>query len=160
MKIGVISDTHSHGPTDALIRIARGAFSEVSLILHAGDLTSMSVLDVFSDKQVISVCGNKDRRPTADFLPEKQVLNINGYRIGLVHGSGPKKGIEERVVQCFTDVHCIVFGHTHKPKNCIHNGILLFNPGAFSGTRFLKRHPTAGILTIGDGISGHIFPAE
>ena len=160
MKIGVISDTHSYGPTDALIRVARGAFSEVSLILHAGDLTCMSVLDVFSDKKVISVCGNKDRSLVADFLPEKQILHINGYRIGLVHGWGRPKGIEERVVQCFTDVHCIVYGHTHRPKNCIHNGLLLFNPGSFSGTRFLKRHPTAGILTIEDGISGRIFPVE
>jgi len=160
MKIGVLSDTHSNGPTDALIRIARGAFSEVSLVIHAGDLTSMAVLDVFSDKEVVSVCGNKDRRPTADFLPEKQILHINGYRIGLVHGSGPPRGIEERVVKCFTDVHCIVYGHTHRPKNCIHNGILLFNPGAFSGTRILKRKPTAGILSIENGISGRIFPVK
>ena len=157
MKIGVLSDTHLSHPTDALIRIARGAFSDASLILHAGDLTSMSVLDVFSDKQVICVCGNKDRKPTADFLPEKQILQINGYRIGLVHGRGSSRGIEERVMACFDDVHCIVYGHTHKPKNCIHAGILLFNPGAFSGTRYLKRRPTAGILTIGNGISGHIF---
>lgn len=160
MKIGVISDTHLDRTTDALIRIARGVFSEVSLILHAGDLTNMSVLDIFSDKQVIAVRGNKDQWPTTDFLPEKQVLHINGYRIGLVHGWGRPKGIEARIVQCFTDVHCIVYGHTHKPKNCIHDGILLFNPGAFSGTRILKRHPTAGILTIGNGISGHIFPVE
>lgn len=158
MKIGVISDTHLSQPTNKLIRIARDAFSDVPLVLHAGDLTSMSVLDVFSDKQVISVCGNKDRKPTADFLPEKQVLHINGYRIGLVHGWGSSKGIEDRVMACFDDVHCIVFGHTHRPKNCIYSGILLFNPGAFSGTRFLKRHPTVGILTIGNGISGQIFP--
>jgi putative phosphoesterase len=160
MKIGVLSDTHLSQATDALIRIARGAFSDVSLIIHAGDLTSMSVLDVFSDRQVIAVCGNKDRKPISDFLPEKQMLNVNGYRIGVVHGWGGANGIEDRVMSCFEDVHCIVFGHTHKPKNCIHSGILLFNPGAFSGSRFLKRNPTAGILTIGNGISGSIIPVD
>ncbi len=160
MKIGVLSDTHSIQSTDALVRLARGSFSDVSLILHAGDLISMSVLDVFSNRQVIAVCGDKDRKPITDFLPEKQLIHANGYRIGLVHGWGDAKGIEERVLSCFEDVHCIVFGHTHKPKNCIHAGIFLFNPGAFSGSRFLKRHPTAGILTIGNGISGSIFPIK
>jgi len=157
MKIGVLSDTHSSQPTDALIRIARGAFSDAALVLHAGDLTNMSVLDVFSDKQVVAVCGNKDRRPISDLLPEKQILHVNGYRIGLVHGWGPPRGIEERVISCFDDVHCIVFGHTHNGTNHIRSGILLFNPGSFSGTRFLKRNPTAGILTINNGISGNIF---
>ena len=157
MKIGVLSDTHSSQSTDALVRIAKGSFSDVSLIIHAGDLTSMAVLDVFSDRQVIAVCGNKDRKPISDFLPERQILNANGYRIGVVHGWGGRKGIEERVMSCFDDVHCIVYGHTHKPNNRIHCGILLFNPGAFSGSRFLKRNPTAGILTIGNGISGNII---
>jgi putative phosphoesterase len=158
MKIGVISDTHLSQSSDALVRIAKGAFSDVSLIIHAGDLTSMSVLDVFSDRQVVAVCGNKDRKPIPSFLPERQILDAKGYRIGVVHGWGSPKGIEDRVMSCFKDVHCIVYGHTHKPKNCIHSGILLFNPGAFSGTRFLKRKPTAGILTIGNGITGKIIP--
>jgi putative phosphoesterase len=158
MKIGVLSDTHSSQSTDALSRIAGDAFSDVSLIVHAGDLTSMSVLDVFSDRQVVAVCGNRDMKPISDFLPEKQMLNVNGYRIGIVHGWGGPRGIEERVMSCFDDVHCIIFGHTHRPMNCIRNGILLFNPGAFSGTRFFKRNPTAGILTIGNGISGDIIP--
>jgi putative phosphoesterase len=158
MKIGVLSDTHSSQPTDALIRIARGAFLDVPLVLHAGDLVSMSVLDVFSDKQVVAVRGNKDRKPITDFLPEKHILHVNGYRIGLVHGWGGASGIEDRIISCFEDVHCIVFGHTHKAINRIHSGILLFNPGSFSGTRFLKRRPTAGILTIDNGISGSIFP--
>jgi putative phosphoesterase len=160
MKIGVLSDTHLSHSTDALIRTARGVFSDVSLILHAGDLTSMSVLDVFVDKQVIAVCGNKDRKPITDFLPERQILHANGYRIGLIHGWGPKKGIEKRILSHFDDVHCIVYGHTHKPENRIYSGILMFNPGSFSGSRFFKRRPTVGILTIGNGISGQIFPVS
>lgn len=158
MKIGVLSDTHSLQPTDALIRTARDAFSDVDVILHAGDLTSMSVLDVFSNKRIVAVRGNKDRKPISDILPEKQMIHVNGYRIGLVHGWGGTKGIEDRVMSCFDDAHCVVYGHTHKPANRIHSGVLLFNPGAFSGTRFLKRKPTAGILTVSNGIHGEIFP--
>jgi putative phosphoesterase len=160
MKIGVLSDTHLTQTTDSLNRIARGPFSDVSLILHAGDLTSMSVLDVFSDKQVIAVCGEKDRKPITDFLPQKQILHVNGYRIGLVHGWGSQQGIEDRVISCFDDVHCVVYGHTHHAKNCIHNGILLLNPGSFSGTRIFKRKKSAGILNIGNGIRGHIIRVE
>lgn len=158
MKIGVLADTHLSRATEGLIRLARGPFSDVSLILHAGDLTSLAVLDVFSDKQVVAVCGNGDRKPATSFLPETQTVAVNGYRIGLIHGWGAPKGIETRLLSRFEDVHCIVYGHTHRPRNHIFSGILFFNPGAFAGTRFLKRHPSAGILTIGSGISGLVFP--
>ena len=56
----------------------------------------------------------------------------------------------------FSDVHCIVFGHTHQPYSRLHDGILLFNPGAVaapSGGR-----PSVGILNVTSrSISGRIF---
>lgn len=158
MKIGVIADTHLSEPSALLIKLARGAFSKVSLILHAGDLTHLSVLDVFSDKKVVAVSGNKDPKLTASALPQKQVIQVHGYQIGLIHGWGSSKGLEDRILRQFNGVHCIVYGHSHRPANHIRSGILMFNPGAFSGSCWLKRKRSVGILTIDNGISGMLIP--
>ena len=54
IKIGVLSDTHMIRPTDAFRDQAARCFADVSVILHAGDLTALSVLDVFNDKENIA----------------------------------------------------------------------------------------------------------
>lgn len=160
MKIGVISDTHLSGPTTELRRLANGLFSDTDLILHAGDLIQLSVLDVFADKEVVAVYGNKDHPLTCKQLPSQTVVEVWGYRIGLIHGSGRVKGIEERVIAQFSDVHCIVYGHTHQPVNRIFQGILMFNPGSFK-TNFPFIHGRSiGILTIDNGLSGEIITSD
>jgi uncharacterized protein len=158
MKIGVIADTHLSEPTESLIKLARGAFSNLPLILHAGDLTSLAVLDVFAGKKVVAVSGNKDRKIISDVLPQQQTVQVNGYNIGLIHGWGRAKELEERIIKRFKRVHCIVYGHSHRPANHIRSGILMFNPGSFSGSLWLKRNRSFGILDIDDGISGTIIP--
>ena len=158
MKIGVIADTHLTEPTESLINLANGTFSDVPLILHAGDVTTPAILDIFSNKKVVAVAGNKDRKAISNQFPKHQVVKVHGYNIGLIHGWGRAKGLEERVIKHFHDVHCIVYGHSHKAANHIHNGILMFNPGSFSGSFWFKRHRSVGLLTIDKGISGTIIP--
>lgn len=160
MKIGVISDTHLSGPTTELRRLARGLLSDTELILHAGDLVQLAVLDVFADKEVVAVYGNKDHPLVCNQLPQHAVVEARGYRIGLIHGSGRVRGIEERVIEQFSDVHCIVYGHTHQPVNRILQGILMFNPGSFK-TNFPFIHGRSiGILTIDNGLSGEIITSD
>jgi putative phosphoesterase len=156
MKLGVISDTHMSHPTEALCRLLDGVFSDVDMILHAGDLTRISILEAFAGKEVVAVCGNMDRYDVAQTLPTKKILSIHGVRIGLVHGWGSPKGIEDRIKREFEDVDVIVYGHTHKAAKTMKDGILMFNPGAFSGTLLLKRHRSVGLLTIDDGIRATI----
>lgn len=159
MKIGVISDTHESGPVEELKSISYDIFADVSLILHAGDITRLSVLEAFSGKEVVAVSGNMDRYDVTSSLPEKRVLELGGYRIGLIHGWGSSRGIEKRIMACFDDVHVIVYGHTHKAANHINNGILMFNPGAYSGTHPFRNKRSVGLLTISEdeGISGTII---
>jgi uncharacterized protein len=156
MKIGVISDTHMSRPTEALLSLVDGIFSDVSMILHAGDLTAISVLDAFAGKDVVAVCGNMDRGDVTQALPVKKIINVRGNRIGLIHGWGSPKGVEARIRGEFQDVEAIVYGHTHKASNTIKDGVLMFNPGAFSGTLLFKRHRSVGLLTVDDGIRGEI----
>ena len=158
MKIGVISDTHLSQPSDDLYHLMSGPFKGVSLILHAGDLTRISVLEAFSEAETIAVCGNMDRTDVGRKLRKKEIIELDGYRIGLIHGWGSPRGIEDRVINNFENVHAIVYGHTHKPANHIKGGILMFNPGAFSGSFILKKNRSVGMLIIDEGISGTIIP--
>jgi len=45
MKIGVISDTHLKGVNAQLIRLYQDYFSDVDMIIHAGDIVSIEVVD-------------------------------------------------------------------------------------------------------------------
>lgn len=159
MKIGVISDTHISTPVEALCSLADDIFADVSMILHAGDLTRLSVLDAFPGKEVIAVAGNMDRYDVTNALPQKKVIDVCGYRIGLTHGWGSPKGIEERIISGFDNVQVIVYGHTHRVANHINQGILMFNPGAFSGTYPFGSNRSVGVLTINEteGVSGTII---
>ena len=147
MKIGVISDTHLSKPNPALYRLTEGIFADVSIVLHAGDLTRLAILEAFSSKEVIAVSGNMDRHDVTAKFPPKEIITIAGYSIGLIHGWGSPWGIEDK----------IIYGHTHKPANHIRDGVLMFNPGSFSGSFLLGRNPSVGILTVDDGVRGKII---
>ncbi|MBW1893990.1 MAG: metallophosphoesterase family protein [Deltaproteobacteria bacterium] len=157
MKIGVISDTHMSQPFDSLNRLMESVFADVSMVLHAGDLTSLDILEVFSGKKVISVRGNMDYYDVSQNLPDKRVIEVEGYRIGLTHGWGARNGVEDRIKEVFQNVQAIVYGHTHTPANHINDGILFFNPGAFPGTISAGQKRSVGLLTIDNGIKGTII---
>ncbi len=156
MKIGVISDTHLSEPSKELYGLMEGVFADVSTILHAGDLTNIEILEAFTGKEIIAVCGNMDRNNVTARLLIKEIVKVDGYRIGLIHGWGSSTGIEDKIMEKFNGVHAIVYGHTHKPANHIKNGVLMFNPGAFAGTFLFGRKPSVGILSIDNGIRGDI----
>jgi len=160
LKIGVISDTHLRGPDDRLLAIIRKHFHGAELILHAGDLVDLRVLDAFGDKDVIAVCGNMDSSNVEDEIPPKRVLEIGRFRIGLIHGWGSPLDLEDRIRNEFENVDCIVYGHSHLPANHIREGILFFNPGTACDRRHAGSN-TVGILEVGeDAITGRIIAID
>ncbi|MBW1729363.1 MAG: metallophosphoesterase family protein [Deltaproteobacteria bacterium] len=146
MKIGVISDTHLNQPSSLLEKVYRECFHDVDLILHAGDVCRLEVLEVFKDKRLYVVSGNCDDDEVKKRFPDKQVIEAGGYKIGLVHGWGPPFGLWRRVASVFRGVNCIVFGHSHRPMTKRDNGVLFFNPGAFCGGIFSLWQKSVGIL--------------
>ena len=158
MKIGVISDTHISKPTKKLEQLASDLFADVDMILHAGDLISLEILDAFMDKKVIAVCGNMDYRDVSARLAATEIIRVQNYRIGLTHGWGAKDGLEERIIQSFDNVDAIVYGHSHVAVNHIKDGILMFNPGAFSGSFPSGKNPSVGLLYVDTEIKGTIIP--
>lgn len=157
VKIGVISDTHLQGPHPRLEEIAEDLFCDADLILHAGDLTSLTVLDVFRGKEVIAVAGNNDPPEVKRRLPVKRLISANGLRIGLIHGWGLPLGLPRKITPLFRGADCIVFGHSHWARNYRKNGILYFNPGAFCGGISSLWQRSVGLLEIQENIQGQVI---
>lgn len=147
MKIGVLSDTHLHQVTRKFQDIYEGCLSDMDLILHAGDVVTPDVIDFLNAKSFHGVAGNMDPPILHEILPAKKVLEIAGYRVGLIHGWGPAEGLEDRILSVFSDVDIIVYGHSHVPANHIREGILLFNPGTATGYSATGEH-SIGILRL------------
>ncbi len=161
--VGVLSDTHipvvaSRLPRD-ILEILKG--EGVSLILHAGDMVVPAVVDdLLEVAPVKAVVGNMDKPSVGEAWPMKDVIPVEDVRIGLIHGWGSPHDLPERVLEAFAleRVDCVVFGHSHLPYNEKREGILLFNPGTPTDTRFSSMR-TLGILEVEGGeVRGrHIF---
>ena len=86
MLIGLISDTHIPDRAKILPQNVIDAFSDVDLILHAGDLTSPRVLDELEQiAPTMAVQGNMDRANGID-LPKAKVIEVEGLKLGVIHG--------------------------------------------------------------------------
>ena len=158
MRIGVISDTHLKEPDPLLRKVVTDFFADADMILHAGDIVSIEVLEAFKGHKLVAVAGNKDGADIRKHLPEKEILELGGFRIGLIHGRGPPIGLRKRVASCFHDIHCLVYGHTHWAYNRRNrDGVLLFNPGSFSSGLFSGWRRSIGILTLDREIRSEII---
>ncbi|MCU0594814.1 MAG: metallophosphoesterase [Desulfobacterota bacterium] len=159
MRIGVLSDTHIHHVTEDFRDLLDRHLSQVEVIFHVGDYTSPVVVDYLSSRNFHGVHGNMDSSAIKDALPEKKIVEIAGFRFGLIHGWGSPRGLEERVRAQFNDVDVIVFGHSHRAMNEVVRGVLLFNPGTASGFSASGEH-SFGILECGDTVKGEIVELD
>lgn len=158
-RIGVLSDTHiasMHFGGWRICALIEEYLSDVSLLLHAGDIIDPDLLAHFAPRQVLAVRGNLD--PALPDLPHKRVIEVEGFRIGLIHGWGAASGLIGRLSSEFSDaaLDCLVFGHSHEPL-CERRGkTLFFNPGSPTDRRSAPFH-SIGLLEIDTCISGRII---
>ncbi|HHT62379.1 MAG: metallophosphoesterase family protein [Bacillota bacterium] len=156
MKIAVVSDTHVPHKFETISQRMKEGLTGVDLILHCGDIVTPDVLsEIASFAPVYAVAGNHDLEFFGDTLPRKRVIEVAGYRIGMIHGdeldgNHVKKSeqyglIYEIVIKPFlfeNPLDCIVFGHSHQPLiqsfpvvfkpshgRRIKQDVLVFNPG-------------------------------
>ena len=147
MLIAVIADTHlprgSRRLPDACVERLRAA----DLILHAGDLVSLSFLDELRSlgPPVGAIFGNMDAAELKLLLPKEHVVEAEAARIGMVHIAGPRAGREDRLVARFPDCTAIVYGHTHVPQVDQVGGVWILNPGSPTERR---RAPTRSMLEL------------
>lgn len=157
MRIGVISDTHIPVASKKIPERALALLKGADLILHAGDILELSVLDELEKiARTEAVRGNMDHASVMESLPSKQVLEIGRFKIALIHGWGPPQGLVERLRKEFTKVDCVVFGHTHSPLVERINGTLFFNPGSPTDKVFAP-YNSLGLLELNDEIKPEII---
>ena len=159
MKIGVVADTHI-SRFDQLPPKLVDSLKEVDLIVHLGDYTGKELLDALRGLgDFRGVFGNMDTSAVRAELPEKEVVDVNGKRLGLVHGWGAPWGMHKKIKELFKGVDAVLYGHTHMAKNELVEGILFFNPGSATG-RFPALRKTYGILVIEESLQGEIITIE
>ena len=154
MTIGVISDTHMPRMAKALPRaLVEGLRAHaIELLVHCGDIVSESAVPLFeSIAPFEAVAGNNDPPALVRRFSRKKVLELEGVRVGLVHGDGAKSGLKtpDHAVQQFRDggVQAVLFGHSHIPYRAVRSGVLLFNPGSPTDKRLNPRY-SYGILYV------------
>ena len=153
MRIAVISDTHLPRGRRALPERCLEELQAADLILHAGDIATVGVLEEIEalGPPVRAVLGNVDEPALADRgVPDEIVVEAEGARIAMVHDAGPAKGRLERLRLRFPDAAAVVFGHSHIPLHEAAGGFQIFNPGSATDRRRQPRH-TMGVAQVEDG---------
>lgn len=153
MEIAVISDTHMPRGDRRLPAECVDRLRQADLIIHAGDLSRLSVLAELQDYgPVIAVHGNVDDEATRAALPETATIDADGATIAILHDAGPKQNRMVRLKARFPDAHAVVFGHSHLPlhERDPATGFQIFNPGSPTERRLAPGH-TMGIARASDG---------
>jgi putative phosphoesterase len=153
VQIAIISDTHlpkgARRLPDECVERLKGA----DLILHAGDLSVVGVLNHLESvgPPIAAIHGNVDDAEVRRRIPAQRVVEAEGVRIGMVHDSGSAEGRLERLRKRFPDTHAVVYGHSHTPLHeQADDGFQIFNPGSPTERRRQPGH-TMGAARVSNG---------
>ncbi|MBK8138126.1 MAG: YfcE family phosphodiesterase [Chloroflexi bacterium] len=155
VTFGVLSDTHLpkrlRRVPDAVFRVLQG----VDLVLHAGDVGDLSVLDSLSQiAPVIAVHGNDESPESVNALPYRQLIVAAGHRVLLTHGHFTDPIMEtaqraddnwptsfERWASVAREhgADVMFYGHSHIPSVTQVSGVWLINGGALASANIATR---------------------
>ena len=159
MKIGVISDTHIPDKAEFLPKKVIDAFKNVDMVIHTGDFVDLETYNHLKKicPNLKAVAGNMDPKEIKEKLPEKEIIKVGKYSIGIAHGIGHPSGLVDLLKNIFRkdSVDIIVFGHSHMPMNQIIDGILFFNPGSPTDKIF-SPYNSYGIIEINEKITAEV----
>jgi putative phosphoesterase len=137
VQIALIADTHlprgGRRLPDRCLALLRGA----DLIMHAGDLSTVGVLEELTalGPPLVAVHGNVDEPELLELLPAEAELELGGVSFALTHDAGPARGRLERLRRRFPNADAVVFGHSHIPLHEAAAGFQVFNPGSATDRR-------------------------
>jgi len=152
MRLAIISDTHMPRGARAIPGSCLQRCRSTDAILHAGDLSDVSVLELLRalGPPVHAIHGNVDTAAVRAVLPPRLELVFDGVRIGMVHAPGGTSGRLSRLRAAFPGCKAVIFGHTHMPEHDERDGFQIFNPGSPTERRRAPAH-TMGLALIADG---------
>lgn len=157
--VGLISDTHG------LLRSEAAALLERSdLIIHAGDVGGEEILEALSRiAPLVAVRGNADRALWASALPDTAIAETASGLIYVLHDVN-----ELDLNPAVAGFRAVVSGHSHKPGQQIHAGVLYVNPGSAGPRRFhlpvsvarIDLEQAASSVTFLNVLTGKAFPLQ
>ena len=152
MLLAIISDTHLPKGGRRLPARCVELLRDADLILHAGDLSTIAVLDELRElgPAVVAVHGNVDRVEVRGSLPARASIELDGVEIAMTHDAGPARGRLVRLRREFPTAAAVVFGHSHIPLHEEADGFQIFNPGSPTERRRSPTH-TMGLARVANG---------
>ncbi|MDP2922762.1 MAG: metallophosphoesterase [Candidatus Omnitrophota bacterium] len=152
MRILVISDTHIPLAAKKLPAIIEEEAKGSDCCLHAGDFVSNEVFEALSRlTKTYAVYGNMDNSELKKKLPEKESIDFEGVRLGLIHGRGSPVNLIDCIKREFSEefkkLDIVVFGHSHYPLDKEIDKKIYFNPGSPTDKVFTP-YCSYGILEI------------
>ena len=164
MRIGLISDTHCPQRCPHYPSTLGQVFRHVDLILHAGDVGKLWVLEALSNiAPVVAVHGNDDTDEAQRQLPFAQIVSVKGERLLLSHGHEASRELElqaraddawasalaRRIKRAKeADASIFIHGHSHVPMSRTEAGVTVINPGAISSCNPLSRQVIQTVATL------------
>lgn len=134
-RVVCLSDTHLRR-RGGLPSWCRNRLAGADLILHAGDIVGLAVFEELAEFAPLeAVSGNMDEMTLKARLPVRQITEIGGVSIGLVHDPGPARDRALRLAGGFPNCDVIVFGHTHVPEIERLDRRIVLNPGSPTSPR-------------------------
>jgi len=152
-RIAIVSDTHMPRGGRRLPRDCVDRLAAADLIVHAGDLCTLSVLrELEALGPVVAVHGNVDDAHVRRLLPTEAMLPLpDGPEVVVVHDGGPSRGRLPRLRARFPNARAVIFGHSHLPlHDRADDGFQIFNPGSPTERRRAPAH-TMGMANVADG---------
>lgn len=157
IRAGVLSDTHLTRADDRFRKLVRRCFQDCDIIIHAGDLTDLPVLEAFAGKTLYAVHGNMCHPRVADRYPEHLLFTLSGFTVGLAHGARLGPDIGQGLWSLFPEADCLIYGHTHRPLCERHGQVLMLNPGSFQATGRYGAPGTYAVLDVGETLKARIL---
>lgn len=156
MRLGVISDTHGLLRPEVF-----DVFSGVDLIVHAGDIGAVDLLDdLRAIAPVAAVWGNTDGFDVRRVVPEVIEREIEGLSFVITHGHQLGSPTPENLTARWPEALVLIYGHTHRPLlTLVDSVVTVMNPGG-AGRRRFDLPPSVGILELEPGIPprGRLVP--
>jgi len=152
--IGLISDTHG------LLRPeVAPALAGADLILHAGDIDTLEVLEQLRAlAPVIAVRGNNDRGAWAEAILEREVTRVGSVCIYMLHDLH-----DIDLSPGAAGFQVVVSGHTHRPLIEQRDSVLFVNPGSAGPRRFSLPVTVGRLMIEGPAVRAevvHLIPAR
>jgi putative phosphoesterase len=142
LLVAVIADTHLPRGARRIPAACAERLRAADLIIHAGDLTTLAVLEELRGYgKIAAVHGNVDEEALRMALPAQLELDLGGRCVGVIHDGGRRMGRLDRLRRRFPDAEAVIFGHSHTPLHeTSADGFQIFNPGSPTDRRRAPRH--------------------